>query len=147
MRGKAGAGSGKTQTLGITPAYAGKSVSYRNFLRLFLDHPRLCGEKLLESKRLTVQLGSPPPMRGKAMKSGEILFGGGITPAYAGKSLHGAVMIVLLWDHPRLCGEKEHFCCWYAFSRGSPPPMRGKVIDFCPAVWAVGITPAYAGKR
>ena len=30
---------------GITPAYAGKSVSYEKLPSVNKDHPRLCGEK------------------------------------------------------------------------------------------------------
>ena len=29
-----------------------------------------------------------------------------ITPAYAGKSYHARYMVVIVWDHPRVCGEK-----------------------------------------
>ena len=30
---------------GITPAYAGKRVSEKDFSKIIRDHPRLCGEK------------------------------------------------------------------------------------------------------
>ena len=49
----------------ITPAYAGKS----------------CPEKC----RCRQQLGSPPPMRGKAENLDKRIRANGITPAYAGK--------------------------------------------------------------
>ena len=71
----------------------------------------------------------------------------GITPAYAGKRYALCVQLFTQKDHPRLCGEKDDKQLRVPSMTGSPPPMRGKVIDFCPAVWAVGITPAYAGKR
>ena len=29
-----------------------------------------------------------------------------ITPAYAGKSFPKSLLIKLMWDHPRVCGEK-----------------------------------------
>ena len=52
-----------------------------------------------------------------------------------------------LQDHPRLRGEKEmslkHFCS----SMGSPPLTRGKVSRPISRKVALGITPAYAGKR
>ena len=51
---------------------------------------------------------------------------GGITPAYAGKREIENVSAPLF--------------------AGSPPPMRGKVLDLLEDLCAVGITPAYAGK-
>ena len=50
------------------------------------DHPRLCGEKDLNSQSLDAFIGSPPPMRGKAVISVNRFMVIGITPAYAGKS-------------------------------------------------------------
>ena len=49
-----------------------------------------------------------------------------ITPAYAGKRMSHGIRSALIWDHPRLCGEKA----------GNP----------CIAVNPCRITPAYAGK-
>ena len=70
----------------------------------------------------------------------------GITPAYAGKRVIRSSFHKLFQDHPRLCGEKQHFFYFLVYTGGSPPPMRGKAVtDFVPAVVA-GITPAYAGK-
>ena len=45
MRGKAVNGIVKYNTLGITPAYAGKSDVVHSFRSIDRDHPRLCGEK------------------------------------------------------------------------------------------------------
>ena len=65
-------------------------------------------------------------MRGKAKKvypkDSEIR----ITPAYAGKRPRRTVQKGLLWDHPRLCGEKRRFASLWLLVKGSPPPMRGK---------------------
>ena len=86
MRGK---GKSKIQdrfVFRITPAYAGKSVG--------IVQP------------LSVKLGSPPPMRGKA----DITI-----PADAP-----------VQDHPRLCGEKVTDEGNIVTGEGSPPPMRGK---------------------
>ena len=67
MRGKAEAITSASGSMGITPAYAGKSV------------------RTLDMQRHTV--GSPPRMRGKVTVAALAIFGGGITPAYAGKRL------------------------------------------------------------
>ena len=50
-------------------------------------------------------------------------------------------------DHPRLCGEKISPFLALNMVVGSPPPMRGKVINHDRFLFAGGITPAYAGKR
>mgnify|MGYP000929958515 CR=1 FL=1 len=71
---------------GITPAYAGKSRVSVQCETCHRDHPRLCGEKEEELKRMTDRPGSPPPMRGKVNNS-----------CSSG---------CLMKDHPRLCGEK-----------------------------------------
>ena len=69
-----------------------------------------------------------------------------ITPAYAGKRKRSPFSIFVTGDHPRLCGEK--FCNNQFGSpiQGSPPPMRGKDIDFERSTHFHRITPAYAGK-
>ena len=50
----------------------------------------------------------------------------GITPAYAGKSLNSTLILFMIKDHPRLCGEK------------CEKSWEGKEMN--------RITPAYAGK-
>ena len=146
MRGKAAMLSGDTTVTGITPAYAGKS---RNVFRSYLqkwDHPRLCGEKQQLEYSTKLDKGSPPPMRGKETSGRNRSAAAGITPAYAGKSCRSILQRRIIWDHPRLCGEKS-IC--YDSTRpclGSPPPMRGKAdcMTFCR--FRRRITPAYAGK-
>ena len=65
MRGKVLLTARWSRSMGITPAYAGKSCGLLSTAWRSLDHPRVCGEKdapdLLE---LSLQ-GSPPRMRGK----------------------------------------------------------------------------------
>ena len=85
MRGKVLDRMTKVECKGITPAYAGKSLSFFSFLSFFKDHPRLCGEKLLLKLWEFQHTGSPPPMRGKEKISHRTLGSTGITPAYAGK--------------------------------------------------------------
>ena len=54
---------------GITPAYAGKSQICTDGGASTGDHPRVCGEKLLETETEAWYSGSPPRMRGKAQES------------------------------------------------------------------------------
>ena len=70
----------------ITPAYAGKSLSKLKGSLKRGDHPRLCGEKVDSTFSLLIVRGSPPPMRGKAIRKYWELGTPRITPAYAGKS-------------------------------------------------------------
>ena len=65
MRGKAALPAVPLRRLGITPAYAGKSLFDFGSDRFNWDHPRLCGEKYREALSSNDDAGSPPPMRGK----------------------------------------------------------------------------------
>ena len=108
--------------------------------------PRLCGEKASAMSLSSRTAGSPPPMRGKVHMFYDRISAGRITPAYAGKSADSMPCTILLQDHPRLCGEKVQGV-WQCLSiKGSPPPMRGKVLHSDWAAAGYGITPAYAGK-
>ena len=127
MRGKVWVNVNSWGGTGITPAYAGKRQQIQLALQAFEDHPRLCGEKLVQHFEHLFVLGSPPPMRGKAA----IVWTGSrtsrITPAYAGKSVAPLGTDQTRRDHPRLCGEKCNvIISLFAWNR---------------------ITPAYAGKR
>ena len=85
-------------------------------------------------------------MRGKVAHAPAHVVVGGITPAYAGKSLAEFGKTSKAWDHPRLCGEKEKIPFCNRTTIGSPPPMRGKAAAVCTASPLIRITPAYAGK-
>ena len=113
--------------VGITPACAGKSVSYLS--------------------RLTCTMGSPPHVRGKGPGDRATGCGLRITPAHAGKSSCLLRLSDRLWDHPRTCGEKIKQKFDNDVDKGSPPRMRGKGNVLYHIHGVVGITPACAGKR
>ena len=146
MRGKAFLRQCRNRCIGITPAYAGKSVVPQQGRQSPQDHPRVCGEKCGTPARAAEPPGSPPRMRGKARLRRGPRITPGITPAYAGKSLLLAAGIFWLQDHPRVCGEKLYTPCIIAPNVGSPPRMRGKEDRKEPLCGSFGITPAYAGK-
>ena len=127
MRGKVFQGFDDFQSLGITPAYAGKSSFTSVELFSTWDHPRVCGEKRHTSRFWKNTAGSPPRMRGKVFELFRSFRLAGITPAYAGKSL-------TTFDAGKLIP-------------GSPPRMRGKAFASSSSTYALRITPAYAGKR
>ena len=85
-------------------------------------------------------------MRGKVLLIPDTLTHNGITPAYAGKRAGGVKWRLMSEDHPRLCGEKDTVCHCLLPAEGSPPPMRGKVVNFDHVIAEDRITPAYAGK-
>ena len=66
MRGKDTLRTCDCAAIGITPAYAGKSLFCTCIQMCSEDHPRLCGEKISPPRGSLAFLGSPPPMRGKA---------------------------------------------------------------------------------
>ena len=90
----------------ITPAHAGKSRAIFSRTRAKQDHPRTCGEKGGAGKTTTASNGSPPHMRGKAVRSYREIYIEGITPAHAGKSYTYVFAPSKTGDHPRTCGEK-----------------------------------------
>ena len=112
----------------ITPAYAGKRYRNPSVLSCYQDHPRLCGEKILKAILDGIVSGSPPPMRGKVLGVISSQSQIRITPAYAGKSSSLPQNGQGFRDHPRLCGEKFPILSTPFTAKGSPPPMRGKVV-------------------
>ena len=112
---------------GITPAYAGKSSTSGASTSAVWDHPRVCGEKRRAAQPPGREAGSPPRMRGKVYVGVVRVVVKGITPAYAGKSKYAVKASDIIWDHPRVCGEKCPCLHIYNPSQGSPPRMRGKV--------------------
>ena len=146
MRGKGVKQSNSRIRMGITPAYAGKSLLKLLHHVGLRDHPRVCGEKAYSLVINGSEWGSPPRMRGKGTKRCSSRRGGRITPAYAGKSKRIAPSSVLFGDHPRVCGEKSFAADPGRSAWGSPPRMRGKDVSHCELLPRAGITPAYAGK-
>ena len=133
--------------MGITPACAGKSRLFAIRHTVGRDHPRVCGEKLLDCPHRIVKLGSPPRVRGKVSQARYIIRALGITPACAGKRQKPSFTRHRIEDHPRVCGEKIFLAIVDAFKQGSPPRVRGKGVRREIEFAKMGITPACAGKR
>ena len=66
MRGKGIQPCNQWVRVGITPAYAGKSIQRGRPDHASRDHPRVCGEKKCRGRARHSESGSPPRMRGKA---------------------------------------------------------------------------------
>ena len=85
-------------------------------------------------------------MRGKPTKCSIIIISGRITPADAGKTATADSLRTKAEDHPRGCGENAVKRYTVRTGRGSPPRMRGKLLEFVVPESVLGITPADAGK-
>ena len=66
---------------GITPAWAGKRLTKICRMNFRWDHPRMGGEKPVDSCDRGVHTGSPPRGRGKALCRVLLTIHTGITPA------------------------------------------------------------------
>jgi len=71
----------------ITPAPAGSTTSAKVFSFPPKDHPRACGEHEPTVWRLSINIGSPPRLRGAPCREYTINVYCGITPAPAGSTL------------------------------------------------------------
>ena len=147
MRGKVPSAAVLAVSIGITPAYAGKSTAFWSHILQHKDHPRMCGEKEMLYRTKAGKWGSPSHMRGKAnLECHRIVFDR-ITPAYAGKRPPQSPPSGQSRDHPRICGEKSVSKVETKLMPGLPPHVQGKGLRDVLVPKPLGITPAYAGKR
>ena len=86
----------------------------------------MCGEKALAGFDNAMPTGSPPRVRGKVLQVHGLHGHAGITPACAGKSRVSQGKLLIIQDHPRVCGEKFFVFLFALLEIGSPPRVRGK---------------------
>ena len=89
----------------ITPACAGKTRLRADSRESVEDHPRVCGENSSPFRSLILCPGSPPRVRGKQLTINLMQLAIRITPACAGKTKITIRVLIIDWDHPRVCGE------------------------------------------
>ena len=130
----------------ITPAGAGKTGWNYHWGTAYGDHPRRCGENIRKIRHESECAGSPPQVRGKQEEIDYTADRERITPAGAGKTMHGVISTTRNRDHPRRCGENLFASLHVAAQYGSPPRMRGKLKHISFNFKCNGITPADAGK-
>ena len=92
---------------GIIPACAGNRRSLTSTGSITGDHPRVCGEQLINSGIPPRLMGSSPRVRGTDKIA--IFFSRylGIIPACAGNRSRMGKNIFDSRDHPRVCGEQN----------------------------------------
>ena len=132
--------------VGIIPAYAGNTTVHVRVTTVGRDHPRICGEHRGMDTRRETRPGSSPHMRGTRSPAVPAARRPGIIPAYAGNTRVMAVRWLILWDHPRICGEHRPLVMCVERMRGSSPHMRGTRIVPAKRSDLWGIIPAYAGN-
>ena len=93
-----------------------------------------------------VEPGSPPHTRERPLKHSWTNRKHGITPAYAGKTLHQCLPTSLTRDHPRIRGKDYKSLLHFIMRWGSPPHTRERLIRCVCVLCSIRITPAYAGK-
>ena len=146
MRGKQGVRVNQCCVDRITPAHAGKTCFTENASAFVSDHLRACGENAASCVPFDGARGSPPRVRGKLSSYISLLRVHRITPACAGKTSGRTSAAAGMSDHPRVCGEnwKNKEILWSEL--GSPPRVRGKLINQKLRELESRITPACAGK-
>ena len=131
---------------GIIPACAGSTPLLISSVRLFWDHPRMCGEHLRQYRDSFYVAGSSPHVRGARVLAGGLLTLLGIIPACAGSTGFSKTNLVCLRDHPRMCGEHMFTDDGYTLESGSSPHVRGaRFVRWFP-FRSLGIIPACAGS-
>ena len=145
MRGSLQPLAGRTELLGIIPAYAGLTSSTLLRTRNSGDHPRVCGAHSSPKFWPSPAPGSSPRMRGSPFVTPEPTPTEGIIPAYAGLTNGSSGRVCSSRDHPRVCGAHPFrlFCKFH--EPGSSPRMRGSPDEHDGKVARIGIIPAYAG--
>ena len=134
------------KAIGITPAYAGKTVQHTIKECTRWDHPRVCGKDSATCLSALNGTGSPPRMRERQKQPNTYYSTMGITPAYAGKTETAGLAKACGEDHPRVCGKDEWVIRMGNIHKGSPPRMRERRNLEIHKRVSAGITPAYAGK-
>ena len=106
-RGALGVFHYRVLSVGIIPAYAGSTRTYRPRRGKRSDHPRIRGEHYPRHVGERAQKGSSPHTRGALGAGGAPARVPGIIPAYAGSTLFEDELIENERDHPRIRGEHD----------------------------------------
>ena len=136
----------KGHTLGLIPAWAGKTVARVLGTKLSTAHPRVGGENSLSSVSTRTPRGSSPRGRGKRGRAVRPVPLFGLIPAWAGKTGPHAPGVRHALAHPRVGGENVIRMRSQAHPRGSSPRGRGKLVTLQLAPRVSRLIPAWAGK-
>ena len=146
VRGTPGRRLSSCRQRGIIPACAGNTIESSLPSNIPWDHPRVCGEHVVERRSRRGFKGSSPRVRGTLPPRYPTMICRGIIPACAGNTHGNGITRPLSRDHPRVCGEHFFGIRLPYWRKGSSPRVRGtRELPVRVGVDA-GIIPACAGN-
>ncbi len=131
---------------GSPPQVRGKRRGYTYSLHQKRITPAGAGKTVTDTYHPHIHAGSPPQVRGKQAAESCQAAMLRITPAGAGKTFRIPLAVRPSKDHPRRCGENGLDRRRDPSGIGSPPQVRGKLLEKIGIEKENGITPAGAGK-
>ena len=133
-------------SMGLIPAHAGKTRTFRSARSFEQAHPRSRGENCRLCETTRRRQGSSPLTRGKRSQWKTHIAVCGLIPAHAGKTDPRRRRHNNARAHPRSRGE--NFACGAAIAKnvGSSPLTRGKPHRIPGQRRKHGLIPAHAGK-
>ena len=145
-RGKRGLGAGDTLTVGLIPAWAGKTRFGVGLASGSRAHPRVGGENYTSSPTASRRAGSSPRGRGKRGAPVGSTRIERLIPAWAGKTSCSDSYPASKRAHPRVGGENAPPVGAGVAVGGSSPRGRGKLQGIARNLSHEGLIPAWAGK-
>ena len=131
---------------GIIPALAGNTPHALLTLSESRDHPRACGEHVIQVASQHGHQGSSPRLRGTRRRDPSSRERLGIIPALAGNTIRSPRIQARGRDHPRACGEHFPDGSRDQTREGSSPRLRGTPRKGVENGTSRGIIPALAGN-
>ena len=133
-------------SVGLIPAWAGKTGESQKGKGRTRAHPRVGGENIATEVFGGIVSGSSPRGRGKHQARVLLDPEEGLIPAWAGKTSGPSPPRPRRRAHPRVGGENSAMPAPRALSAGSSPRGRGKREQFFRRFDHEGLIPAWAGK-
>ena len=134
------------RSVGLIPAWAGKTPHEQPGCLSQGAHPRVGGENLRLGRHHAVVRGSSPRGRGKPESKRPVHEDARLIPAWAGKTCASGWTSLTAWAHPRVGGENIGASWLPTIVKGSSPRGRGKPRPSRPLLRPCGLIPAWAGK-
>ncbi len=131
---------------GLIPAYAGRTQAVETAVDCSWAHPRLRGADVAFGHDCQDKPGSSPLTRGGLSSPTTPRCGGGLIPAYAGRTQKNRAPAKCDRAHPRLRGaDPAGWGCESCLHGSSPLTRGGQLIGFLNSVM-LRLIPAYAGR-